>query len=58
MSSDRIRNEQVRPIRVPNVTIHSDHRPLEAIMRKSRIAAPKRTQAMMLTIQRYAFTVK
>ena len=42
----------------PNVTIHCDHRPLEAIMRKSLVAAPKRIQAMMLTLQRYAFTVK
>ena len=42
----------------PNVTIHCDHRPLEAIMRKSLLAAPKRIQAMTLTLQRYAFTVK
>ena len=42
---------------LPNVTIHTDHRPLEAIMNKSLLAAPKRIQAMMLAIQRYAFTV-
>ena len=41
-----------------NVTIHSDHRPFDAIIRKSLLAAPKRIQAMMLTLQRYAFTVK
>ena len=42
----------------PNVTIHSGRRPLEAIMRKSLLAAPNLIQAMMLTLQRYAFTVK
>ena len=41
----------------PNVTIHTDHRPLEAIMNKSLLAVPKRIQAMMLALQRYAFTV-
>ena len=41
----------------PNVTIHTDHRALEAIMDKSLLAAPKRMQAMMLALQRYAFTV-
>ena len=40
-----------------NVTIHTDHRPLEAIMNKSLLAAPKRIQAMMLALQRYAFTM-
>ena len=42
----------------PNGTIHTDNRPLEAIMHKSLLAAPKRMQAMMLALQRYAFTVK
>ena len=42
----------------PNVTIHCDHCPLEAIIRKSLLATPKRIQAMMLNLQRYAFTVK
>ena len=41
----------------PNVTIHTDHRPLEAIMKKSLLAASKRIQAMMLALHRYAFTV-
>ena len=41
----------------PNVTIHTDRRPLEAIMNKSLLAAPTRIQAMMLALQRYAFTV-
>ena len=41
----------------PNVTIHTDHSPLEAIMNKSLLAAPQRIQAMMLALQRYAFTV-
>ena len=40
-----------------NVTILTDHRPLEAIMNTSLLAAPKRIQAMMLALQRYAFTV-
>ena len=42
----------------PNVTIHTDRRPLEAIMHISLHTAPKRIQAMMLAIQRNAFTVK
>ena len=46
MSSDRIRNEQVRPIRV---------RPSKC---DDSLAATKRMQAMVLTLQRYAFTVK
>ena len=41
----------------PNVTIHTDHRAMEAIMNKSLLAAPKRTQAMMLALQMYAFTL-
>ena len=41
----------------PNVTIHTDHRPLEAIMNKSLLAAPKRIQAMMPALQVYLFTV-
>ena len=41
----------------PNVTIHTDHCPLKAIVNKSLLAAPKRIQTMMLALQRYAFTV-
>ena len=41
-----------------NVTIQSDHRPLEAIVRKSPLAAPTRIQSTILTLQRYAFTAK
>ena len=41
----------------PNVTIHTDHRSQEAIMNKSLRAAPMRIQAMMLAVQRFAFTV-
>ena len=36
----------------PNVIVHTDHRPLEAIMNKSLIAAQKRKQAIMLVLQR------
>ena len=42
----------------PDVSIHTDHRPLEAIMNKSLLSAPKRIQSMMLALQRYALSVK
>ena len=40
------------------VTIHSDHKPLEAIFRKSLPEAPKRLQRMMLAVQRYNVKVE
>ena len=40
------------------VTIHSDHKPLEAIFRKSLLEAPKRLQRMMLAVQRYNVKVE
>ena len=41
-----------------DVTIHSDHKPLEAIFRKSLLEAPKRLQRMMLAALRYNVKVK
>lgn len=38
----------------PDVTIHTDHRPLEAIAKKPMHKASKRLQAMLLAMQRYA----
>ena len=40
------------------VTIHSDHKRLEAIFRKSLLEAPKRLQRMMLAVQRYNVKVE
>ena len=34
-------------------TVESDHRPLEAIMKKPLSSAPKRLQSMILELQRY-----
>jgi len=39
------------------VTIHSDHKPLEAIFKKSMLEAPKRLQRMLLALQRYDLNV-
>lgn len=41
----------------PDVTIHSDHKPLETIFRKSLLEAPKRLQRMMMALQRYDMKV-
>lgn len=35
------------------VVVHTDHKPLETILRKPLIKAPKRLQAMMLRLQKY-----
>jgi RNase H-like domain found in reverse transcriptase/Reverse transcriptase (RNA-dependent DNA polymerase) len=35
------------------VTVESDHKPLEAIMKKSLLSAPKRLQRMMLRLQKF-----
>ena len=40
-----------------DVTIHTDHWPLEAILNKYLLRAPKRLQAMMLSLQRYTLKV-
>ena len=41
----------------PDVTIHTDHQPLESIMKKPLLKAPKRLQSMMLALQRYPIKV-
>ena len=39
------------------VLVESDHKPLEAILKKSLLNAPKRLQRMLLRLQRYEFEV-
>ena len=39
------------------VTVQSDHKPLETIVRKPLLSAPKRLQRMMLRIQKYELEV-
>jgi len=39
------------------VTIHSDHKPLETIFKKTLITAPKRLQRMLLQLQKYNLLV-
>jgi len=39
------------------VTIHSDHKPLETILKKTLITAPKRLQRMLLQLQKYNLLV-
>ena len=39
------------------VLFESDHKPLEAIFKKSLLSAPKRLQRMLLRLQRYEFEV-
>ena len=40
------------------VTVHSDHKPLMAIVKKPLTAAPTRLQRMLLRFHRYVFTVE
>ncbi|XP_052396170.1 uncharacterized protein K02A2.6-like [Carassius gibelio] len=40
------------------VTVHSDHKPLENIVRKPLLNTPKRLQRMLLRLQRYDIEVK
>ena len=40
------------------ITVHSDHKPLETIFKCPLASAPRRLQSMMLTLQRYSFTVE
>lgn len=40
-----------------NVTVHTDHQPLETIFKKPLSAAPRRLQKMMLQLQRYKIHV-
>ena len=39
------------------VTVESDHKPLEAIVKKQQSAAPPRLQRMLLQLQKYTFTL-
>ena len=39
------------------MTIHSDHKPLETIFKKTLITAPKRLQRMLLQLQKYNLLV-
>ena len=41
-----------------DITVHTDHQPLETIFEKPLQAAPKRLQKMRLQLQRYSFEVK
>ena len=41
----------------PNVTVESDHKPLEMICKKPMNSAPKRLQRMLLYLQKYKFKV-
>ena len=40
-----------------NVLVHSDHKPLESILKKPLASAPRRLQGMMMHLQRYDITV-
>ena len=40
-----------------DITVHTDHQPLQSIFQKDLASAPKRLQKMMLFLQRYNFTV-
>ena len=41
-----------------DITVHTDHQPLETIFKKPLSKAPRRLQRMMLKLQRYQFTVR
>ena len=41
-----------------HVTVESDHRPLEVLLKKPIVIAPKRLQRMLLRLQRYTFQLK
>ena len=41
-----------------DITVHSDHKPLEIIFERPLASAPHRLQSMMLTLQRYMFRVE
>lgn len=41
-----------------HVTVHSDHRPIAAIMKKPLSAAPPRLQRLLLSLQKYDITVQ
>ena len=41
-----------------NITVHTDHQPLETIFKKPLSNAPRRLQRMMIKLQKYQFTVR
>ena len=41
-----------------DITVHTDHQPLETIFKNPLSKAPRRLQRMMLKLQRYQFTVR
>lgn len=41
-----------------DVTVETDHKPLISIVKKSLLKAPKRLQAMIMSLQRYNLTLK
>ena len=41
-----------------DITVHTDHNPLETIFKRPLASAPRRLQSMMLTLQRYTFKVE
>ena len=41
-----------------DITVHTDHQPLETIFKKPLSKAPRRLQRIMLKLQRYQFTVR
>ena len=42
---------------MPNVKVESDHKPLEAILKKSLHQAPVRLQKMIMTVLKYSIDV-
>ena len=40
------------------MVVHSDHKPLEIIFKRPAADAQRRLQSMLLTLQRYSFTVE
>ena len=43
---------------VPNIRVETDHKPLEAILKKPLHQAPTRLQRMIIAIQKYSITVE
>ena len=41
-----------------DITVHSDHKPLETIFKKTQLDSPKRLQKMRLQLQRYSFNIE
>ena len=41
-----------------DITVHTDHQPLETIFKKPLSKAPRRLRGMMLKLQRYQFIVR